>query len=388
MEFISYGHQNINELDISAVNEALTSNFLTQGPIVQKFEEKISQYCGVKHSLVTNSATSALHLSCLALGLQENDLVWTSPISFVASANCAVYCGAKVDFVDINPNTYNISTSSLSEKLSRAKLKNRLPKILIVVHLAGQSCEMEEIYRLAKEYDFKIIEDASHAIGGKYKNSPIGDCKYSDIVVFSFHPVKIITTGEGGACLTNNTSLAEKISRLRSHGIVREQNLFLNNCDGPWYYEQIELGFNYRMTDIQAALGISQLKRIDEFISARRKIVNEYKNLLKDLPVTVPHENIDSFSSFHLYILKIKFEEINVRKKDVFNSMLKNNIGVNLHYIPIYKHPFYKKMIMSQDQFPEAESYYKEAMTIPLYPGLKEEQLVYIVKSLKEALAV
>jgi len=377
---IPYGRQDISEEDIQAVVEVLKSDFLTQGPMVPAFEKVVSEYCSSKYAFAVNSATSALHISCLALGVGEGDIVWTSPISFVASSNCAVYCGAKVDFVDIDSTSYNISVKALEEKLIKSEKIGRLPKVVIPVHLAGQSCEMEEIHTLGKKYGFKIIEDASHAIGGKYKNKPIGGCQYSDITVFSFHPVKIITTGEGGMCLTNNSDLAIKLNRLRSHGIVRHQSEMTKTSDGPWFYQQISLGYNYRMTDIQAALGLSQFKKIDEFINLRYNIVESYNNLLKNEWIKLPIQRKDTRSSFHLYIIRVDKYNKEISRSQLFERLRNEGIIVNLHYIPIYKHPFYKEIGYNEDEFPNAELYYEEAISLPIYSSLTNEDVIKIIE--------
>ena len=336
---IPYGQQNISQDDIDAVVEVLRSDFLTQGPLLPEFEKIVAGYCGVNHAVAVNSATSALHIACLALGVGPGDLVWTSPITFVASANCARYCGADIDFVDIDPDTYNMSVERLEEKLEHAKQKGRLPKVVIPVHLSGQSCEMEKIHALSVQYGFQIIEDASHAIGGSYKGGKIGSCRYSDITVFSFHPVKIITTGEGGMAVTNDPTLAKHMSRLRSHGITRYPSEMTHLPDGSWYYQQIELGFNYRMTDIQAALGISQMRRLDDFVSQRHVIAARYDELLKDAPVTRPCQHPDAHSALHLYIVRLHVDLMKYSHREVFERMRADGIGVNLHYIPVYRQP-------------------------------------------------
>ena len=360
----------------------LKSEFLTQGPQVKIFEKAISDYCNVKYSIAVNSATSALHLSCLSLGLKKDDWVWTSPITFVASANCAFYCGANVDLVDIDPKTYNICVESLEKKLKKAKEESKLPKIVIPVHLAGQSCDMKSIHALSKQYGFKIIEDASHAIGGKYKDKNVGSCSFSDITVFSFHPVKIITTGEGGVAVTNNKKLADKISLLSSHGITRDATKMTHEPDGDWYYQQIGLGFNYRMTDIQAALGTSQLKRLDEFISKRHKIAERYNSMLEDFQIELPYQFKESHSSYHLYIIRVK--DSNEHKK-IFNFLRNNNIWVNIHYIPIYKQPFFKNASNITYDLPNAENYYKTAMSIPIFPSMTEKDQDTVVSVLRKA---
>ena len=316
----------------------------------------------------------------------KDDFLWTSPISFVASANCALYCGANVDFVDICPNTFNICPNKLEQKLIKAKKHNALPKIIIPVHLAGQSCDMEKILILSKKYGFKIIEDASHAIGGKYKDLPIGSCKYSDITIFSFHPVKIVTTGEGGIAITNKKKIYEKLLMLRSHGIIKDPNLMSGKIDGEWYYQQIDLGFNYRLTDIQASLGISQLKRVDEFVKKRNKIALYYNKHLSNLPLKLPFVKKQNYSSFHLYIIRIDRSLVKTSHKEFFSNLRKNKIGVNLHYIPIHYHPYFKKLGFKKGQFPEAEKYYKEAISIPIFPKLKQNELNYIVKTITMAL--
>ena len=380
---IPYGRQDITQADINSVIKVLQSDFLTQGPQVPKFEKVVSQYCNVKYALATNSATSALHLACLSLGLNNNDWLWTTSITFVASANCGLYCGAKVDFVDINPATYNICPEVLEKKLVKAKKLGKLPKIVIPVHLCGQSCDMKSIYKLSKEYGFKIIEDASHAIGGKYLNEPIGNCKYSDITVFSFHPVKIITTGEGGMALTNNNKLFKHMSLLRSHGITRDPSQMTKQADGDWYYQQIELGYNYRMTDIQAALGVSQLKRLDDYVSRRHELSTRYNELLKGFPLVIPYQYSDGYSAFHLYIIRLKNRD---KHKRVFEYLRKNGIGVNLHYIPVYNQPYYEAMGFKKGYCLEAENYYNEAISLPMYATLSEVDQDKVVAVLHKAL--
>ena len=380
---IPYGRQDITQADINSVIKVLQSDFLTQGPQVPKFEKVVSQYCNVKYALATNSATSALHLACLSLGLNNNDWLWTTSITFVASANCGLYCGAKVDFVDVNPATYNLCPEALKKKLIKAKELGKLPKIVIPVHLCGQSCDMKSIYKLSKEYGFKIIEDASHAIGGKYLNEPIGNCKYSDITVFSFHPVKIITTGEGGMALTNNNKLFKHMSLLRSHGITRDPSQMTKQADGDWYYQQIELGYNYRMTDIQAALGVSQLKRLDDYVSRRHELSTRYNELLKDFPLVIPYQHNDGYSAFHLYIIRLKNKN---KHKQVFEYLRKNGIGVNLHYIPVYHQPYYEAMGFKKGYCLEAENYYNEAISLPMYATLSEAEQDKVAAVLHEAL--
>ena len=380
---IPYGQHHIDKNDIDSVIKVLNSDFITQGPQVPLFEKIISRYCGSKYAVAVNSSTSALHLACISLGLKENDWLWTSPISFVASANCGLYCGAKIDFVDIDPNNFNLCPSALEKKLILAEKNGKLPKVLIPVHLCGQSCDMKSIYKLSKKYGFKIIEDASHAIGGKYLNQPIGCCSYSDITVFSFHPVKIITTGEGGMALTNKKKYADKMRLLRTHGITREPTLMKGKSPGKWFYQQIDLGYNYRMTDIQAALGISQFKRLDSIVSKRNTLAKRYDKLLSKLPLKLPYRNKNILSSFHLYVIRL----IDTQKhKFVFDSLRKSGIGVNLHYIPIYRHPYYNNAKNLIKQFPESESYYASAITIPLFANMSRVEQDYIVKEIEKYL--
>ena len=383
---IPYGRQEVTKEDIESIIDVLKSDFLTQGPIVPKFEQSVSNFCGAKYSFAVNSATSALHLACLALDVGDGDEVWTAANTFVASSNCALYCGAIVDFIDIDIDTFNISIPELKKKLEISKKKNKLPKVVIPVHMAGQSCEMEEIFKLSKEYGFKIIEDASHAIGGKYKSSHVGSCKYSDITVFSFHPVKIITTGEGGMALTNNKDLAKKIEMYRTHGITRDKDL-MQKIDGPWYYEQQALGFNYRMTDIQAALGLSQMTRLEKYIKTRNQIALKYDELLKDFPLKTPEVIDNIYSSFHLYVVRIELEKVSKTHKEIFENLRDLNILVNLHYIPVYLHPYYKnKLGFKSGYCPNAEKYYREAISIPMFPTLKDKELKIVVDALSKAI--
>jgi UDP-4-amino-4,6-dideoxy-N-acetyl-beta-L-altrosamine transaminase len=383
---IPYGRQDISSEDIEAVVNILSSDFLTQGPTIPAFENGIKSHCGVNYAVAVNSATSALHISCLALGVGPGDIVWTTPITFVASANCALYCGAVIDFVDIDPRSYNMSVDSLALKLEESERKDRLPKVVIPVHLAGQSCDMAAIHSLAQRYGFKIVEDASHAIGGRYHGEPIGSCRYSDITVFSFHPVKIITTGEGGMAVTNDAALANRLTRLRSHGITRSPGEMTGTLDGPWYYEQLELGFNYRMTDIQAALGLSQLERLEKFIVKRRTLAKRYDELLADLWLKTPWQHSESASAFHLYIIRLKLDEIPWSQKDIFERLRARGIQANLHYIPVYRHPFYQKKGFKIEDFPEAEAYYREALSLPIYPTLLDEEQTEVIESLKTPL--
>ncbi len=384
--YIPYGRQNITEDDIQAVVDVLRSDNITQGPVVPLFENKFKQYCRADHAVAVNSATSALHIACLALGVGRGDLVWTSPITFPASANCALYCGATVDFVDIDSLTNNLSEEKLSEKLVVAEREGKLPKVVIPVHLAGQSCNMKEIAQLAKRYGFKIIEDASHAVGGSYLGNKVGCCEYSDVSVFSFHPVKIITTGEGGMATTNNTDIADKLRLLRSHGISKEQEFMINESEGPWYYEQLELGFNYRMTDIQAALGMNQMNRLDDFVTKRHQIIERYDTKLAKLPIRTPLHVPDIYSASHLYVVRLNLEEITVSHREVFEFLRANGIGVALHYQPVYRYPFYRKLGYSQHSCVEAEKYYSEAISLPMYPDLSEESQDKVVQVLSLAL--
>ncbi|MEZ7500934.1 UDP-4-amino-4,6-dideoxy-N-acetyl-beta-L-altrosamine transaminase [Psychrobacter sp. Arc29] len=383
---IPYGRQDINQLDIEAVITVLKSDFLTQGPQISKFEQAVIDECEVRHAFAVNSATSALHISCLALGLGEGDWLWTSPNTFVASANCGLYCGARVDFVDIDPATYNLCADKLEEKLLIAEKEGKLPKIVVPVHFSGQPCDMAAIYELSQRFGFSVIEDASHAIGGKYRGEPIGSCKYSDITVFSFHPVKIVTSAEGGMALTNNSELATRLDLFRSHGITRDEALMVHEKEGPWYYEQIELGLNYRMTDIQAALGASQMQRLETFVDERHSLARRYDRLLQDLPVVLPWQHPDSYSGMHLYVIRLKLDQISKTHLEVFEGMRKAGILVNLHYIPVHTHPYYQKMGFKQGQFPNAEKYYQEAMSIPMFPTMTEAQQDKTVAILKELL--
>lgn len=387
MKTIPYGHQNINKDDIQAVVDVLKSDFITQGPLVPAFETAVVSYCGAQHAVAVNSGTSALHIACLALGVGKGDVVWTTPITFVASANCALYCGAQVDFVDIDSRTYNLSVERLAEKLAHAEKTGKLPKVVIPVHLCGQPCDMGGICALSQRYGFKIIEDASHAIGGRYKDEPVGNCRYSDITVFSFHPVKIITTGEGGMVLTNNVQLAKRTQLLRSHGITRDAADMTHAPDGPWYYQQIDLGFNYRMTDIQAALGLSQMQRLDEFVDRRHAIAKRYDQLLADFPVITPWQHAESYSGFHLYVIRLKLAEIGKTHRQVFEVLCAASIGVNLHYIPVHRQPYYERLGFKAGHCPEAEQYYAEAISLPMYPGLTEAQQNKVIEVLCQTTA-
>ncbi len=383
---IPYGRQDINQQDIDAVVDVLQSDFLTQGPQVPLFEKALTDYTGAAYAVAVNSATSALHLACLALDVGPGDYVWTSPVTFVASANCALYCGAQVDFVDIDEKTYNLCPLALEQKLIQAEQKGMLPKVVVAVHLCGQPCDMAAISRLAERYGFRVIEDASHAIGGQYQNQPIGSGRHSDITVFSFHPVKIITTAEGGAALTNSSVLAEKLMLLRSHGITRDPAQMTREPDGPWYYQQIALGFNYRMTELQAALGVSQMQRLDQFVARRHELANRYNELLADLPLTTPWQNPDGYSGLHLYVIRLQLENINKTHRQIFEALREQGIGVNLHYIPVHLQPFYQAMGFCNGDFPLAERYYQQAISLPMYHTLTEEQQDSVVQAVTDAL--
>lgn len=384
---IPYGRQDITQADIDAVVEVLKSDFLTQGPLVPRFEQAVATYTGAEYAVAVNSATSALHLACLALGLGPGDVLWTSPITFVASANCARYCGADVDFVDIDPRTYNLCPQALEQKLIEAERAGRLPKIVVPVHLAGQPCDMAAIHALAQRYGFRIVEDASHAIGARYRGEPVGNCRYSDITVFSFHPVKIITTAEGGMALTNDAALAERLALLRSHGITREPEEMTHEPDGPWYYQQIDLGFNYRMTELQAALGLSQLERLDVFVAQRAKLAQQYDELLAGLPVVTPWQHPDGASAWHLYVVRLQLDGLPLNHRQVFEALREQGIGVNLHYIPVHTQPYYRRLGFGSGDFPIAEAYYAEAISLPLYPTLPESDQMRVVSALRRVLS-
>ena len=383
---IPYSKQKITKEDIEAVCDVLKSDYLTQGPKVPQFEKEIALYCGAKKAVATNSATSALHIACLALGLRKDELVWTSAITFVSTANCAVYCGANVDFVDINPMTYNMDVEILEQKLIKSKKEGNLPKIVIPVHMCGQSCDMEKIFELSKTYGFKIIEDASHAFGAQYKNKPVGNCEFSDITVFSFHPVKIITSAEGGIAVTNDLALSNSMERLRSHGITRDVLEMENPSDGPWFYQQLDLGFNYRMSDIHAALGISQLKKVDQYVKERQKAARIYDKLIGPEIADLPKVASNCFSSFHLYILQINIDTFKVTQKEIFERLRSAGFFINLHYIPVYKHPFYRNRGHQNTFLKNSESYYSKALSIPIYPGISEEVQTKVIDVLKKPL--
>ncbi|MDY3296225.1 UDP-4-amino-4,6-dideoxy-N-acetyl-beta-L-altrosamine transaminase [Selenomonas sp.] len=387
---IFYGKQDVNDADIAAVEAVLRSDFLTQGPAIERFERRVAAYCGAKYAVAVTNATSALHIACRAAGLAEGDMLWTSPITFTASANCGRYCGADVDFVDIDDATYNMDADVLEQKLAAARAagrSGRLPKVVVPVHLAGQSCDMVRIHALAEEYGFTVLEDASHATGADYLGGKVGSCAYSDMAVFSFHPVKIITTGEGGMVLTNRADLYEKLKLYRSHGITRDPQLMTHASDGPWYYQQVDLGYNYRMTDIQAALGYSQMDRLDQFVARRRHLVARYNELLRDLPLRTPHVMDGAGPSWHIYIVRLDLTKVKKPKTQIFAEMRARGITLNLHYIPVHTQPYYEALGHRPEECPVAMQYYKEAFTLPLYTLLTEEQQDGIVAALKEVLA-
>ena len=385
-DYIPYATQWIDDDDISAVISALKSEWLTQGPAIESFERKLAEYCNVKHAVAVSNATAGLHLACLALKLGPGDLMWTSPNSFVASANCARYCGADVDFVDIDSRTYNLSVTGLEHKLSASSTAGRLPKVVIPVHFAGQSAELAQIRELSIRYGFAVLEDAAHAIGGQYKDGPVGSCQFSDISVFSFHPVKIMTTGEGGAVTTNSDVLYSRLVQLRSHGITRDENAMRSRPDGPWYYEQLDLGWNYRMTDIQACLGQSQLAKVEHFVSRRTELADRYRQALQDLPLTLPWQHQDTKSAWHLYVVRLHTKAIRSTRREVFDYLRAKGIGVNVHFIPIHTQPYYCQQGFRVGQFPEAERYYTEAISLPMFPKLTNQQQDRVVDTLRMAL--
>jgi UDP-4-amino-4,6-dideoxy-N-acetyl-beta-L-altrosamine transaminase len=385
---IPYGRQDITQADIDAVISVLKSVNLTQGPAIEQFESSVMAQTKALHAVAVNSATSALHIACMALDLGSGDWLWTSPNTFVASANCALYCGAQVDFVDTDPRTYNLCPDKLEEKLIAAQKVGKLPKIVVPVHLTGQPCNMAAIHALGQKYGFKIIEDASHAIGGQYQGEPIGNGRYSDITVFSFHPVKIITTAEGGMALTNNAQLATRLGLLRSHGITRDQTMMTEPMHGPWYYQQVALGYNYRMTDMQAALGVSQMTRLNDYVKRRHEIAQRYNELLVELPLELPWQHPESYSAYHLYVVRLQLKKIKATHRQVFEALRAKDIMVNLHYIPVHTQPYYQKMGFKQGDYPQAEQYYREAISIPMHVNLSEDDLIFVSKSICEALSL
>lgn len=384
---IPYGRQEITDDDIAAVVEVLHSEFITQGPVVAKFEADLAEYVTAGHAVAVNSATSALHLACRAVGLAEGGLLWTSPNTFVASANAARYCGADVDFVDIDPDTLNIDVSALADKLDRAQSKHRLPDVVMPVHFGGRSCDMQAIGELARRYGFRVIEDASHAIGGRYRGRPIGACEYSDVAVFSFHPVKIVTTAEGGAATTNDPALAERMRLLRSHGTTRARDAMTVEPDGPWTYEQVDLGYNYRMTELQAALGCSQLKRVDAYVARRNALADRYDRALGSLPLTTfERPRRPDLSACHLYVIRLH-DSLIERRREIFETMRTAGVGVNVHYIPVHTQPYYRALGFRYGDFPQAEHYYAGAITLPLHPQLSDDDLTQVVSVLWEAMS-
>lgn len=385
---IRYGQQDITQADIDAVISVLKSVNLTQGPAITQFEQSVCAHTGAQHAVAVSNATAALHIACLALDLGPGNWLWTTPNTFVASANCALYCGAQVDFVDTDPRTYNLCPAKLEAKLIQAEKAGNLPKIVVPVHLTGQPCDMAAIHALGQKYGFKIIEDASHAIGGQYKGEPIGNGRYSDITVFSFHPVKIITTAEGGMALTNSAELATRLGLLRSHGITRDPALMTEPMHGSWYYQQAALGFNYRMTDMQAALGVSQMTRLSDYVKRRHDIAQRYNELLADLPLTLPWQHPSSYSAYHLYVVRLKLDKISATHRHVFEALRAKNIMVNLHYIPVHTQPYYQKMGFKQGDYPQAEQYYREAISIPMHVNLIDDELQFVAKSLREAMGL
>lgn len=385
---IPYGRQDITDEDVLAVERVLRSDWITQGPEVPQFEAAVAEYCGTRHTVAVNSATSALHLACLALGLGPGDILWTTPNTFVASANCALYCGARVDFVDIDARTFNLSVAALAEKLERAQVAGTLPKVLVAVHFGGLSCDMRAIGALSRQYGFRIIEDASHAVGGRYAGRPVGCCEFSDVTVFSFHPVKLITTAEGGMAITNREELAERMRLLRTHGITRAPAAMSGHFHGAWYYEQIDLGFNYRMTDILAALGSSQLRRLDAYVARRHEIAQAYAVAFRDLPLHVQGHQPEAYSALHLYVVRLRLDDIEASRAEVFDALRAAGVGVNVHYIPVHLHPFYARMGFAAGMFPEAERYYAEALTLPMFPALTDAQQEHVIESLRRVLRV
>lgn len=385
-QYLPYGRQSINQDDIDAVVAVMKSDWLTQGPVVEQFEQAIAAYCGVKYAVAVSNATAALHLACLAIGLGPGDQLWTSPNTFVASANCARYCGANVDFVDIDAQTYNLSLSELEQKLSTAAQSNTLPKVILPVHFAGQSCDMKPIETLAKKYRIHVIEDASHALGGSYDGHKIGACQFSDMAIFSFHPVKMITTGEGGMIVTDRLDLYQKLKQLRSHGIVQDPSLITKENPEPWDYEQQALGFNYRLTDLQAALGLSQLQRLDQFVARRQEIFDRYQDKLQGLPIQQPIAQFQSQSSHHLYVIRLKLDQISRSKQEIFSLLREQGIGIQIHYIPVHTQPYYRQLGFEWGNFPESEFYYQEAISLPIHYDLSDAEHDRIIQTFKEVI--
>lgn len=383
---IPYGRQDISEDDIAAVVAVLRSDWITQGPAVPAFEQAIAAYTGARHAVAVSNGTAALHLACLALGLGPGDRLWTVPNTFVATANAGLYCGATVDFVDIDPRSYLMSVAALERKLELAASAGALPKIVVPVHFAGQSCDMRAIQGLSRRYGFRIVEDAAHAIGADYLDGKVGNGRYSDITVFSFHPVKIVTTGEGGALTTNDPVLAGRLSELRSHGITREPERMQGPSEGPWYYQQVELGLNYRITDIQAALGVSQMTRLDDFVARRRHLAARYDGKLADLPLITPWQSPDSRSAYHLYPIQLRLERLRVSRREVFDALRAAEIGVQVHYIPVHLQPYYRTFGFKEGDFPAAERYYAGTVTLPLFAALTEAEQDFVIERLSAIL--
>lgn len=381
---IPYARQSISEADVAAVVDVLRSDWLTQGPTIERFEAAVRARIGARHAVAVHSGTAALHLGCLALELGPGDLLWTSANTFAASANCARYCGASVDFVDIEPDTYNMSATALADKLAAAEKAGRLPKVVVPVHFGGQPCDMPAIAELARRYRFRVIEDASHALGAELGGEKAGSCRHSDITVLSFHPVKIITTGEGGLASTNDAGLARRLRLLRTHGITRDAAQMTRPSEGPWYYEQIELGFNYRMTDIQAALGTSQLSRLDEFLARRRALVQRYSRLLAGLPIRLPVERAGRKSAWHLYVINL---ESGKSRREVYDAMRSRGVAVNVHYMPVYLFPYYRALGFREGLCPAAEAYYQAALTLPLFPALADAEQDEVGRALRQSLS-
>lgn len=383
---IPYGRQSVDQADIDAVVAVLQSDWLTQGPAIERFEQAMARRCQAGHAVAVCNATAALHIACLAAGLGPGDRLWTTPNTFLASANCGRYCGAQVDFVDIDPLTWNLDAVALAAKLAEAERDGTLPKVLVAVAFSGQSCDMREIARLSERYGFTVIEDASHAVGASYAGRPVGCGKFADMTVFSFHPVKIITSAEGGMVLTNRPELAQRLQRLRSHGMTRDAGQMTEPSHGPWYYQQVELGFNYRMTDLQAALGLSQLDKLERFIARRRELAARYSRLLGGLPLTLPGLQPDAESAWHLYVVRLRLDEISLDHRQVFEGLRAAGIGVNLHYIPVHLQPYYRDLGFAQGDYPQAERYYAEAISLPMFPSLSDEQQDYVVGQLQRLL--
>jgi UDP-4-amino-4,6-dideoxy-N-acetyl-beta-L-altrosamine transaminase len=383
---IPYGRQDIGDAEVAAVTEVLRSDWLTQGPAIEELERAMAAYCGARYAVAVCNGTAALHVACMAIALKPGDILWTSPNSFVASANCARYCGADVDFVDIDPRTYNMDPAALAKKLEQADRVGKLPKAIIPVHFSGQPCDMAAIGALAKRYGVKVIEDASHAVGADYRGVKIGAGAHSDMTVFSFHPVKIITTAEGGMVMTNDEELYRRLAMLRTHGITRDPDLMTEESEGGWYYEQIELGYNYRITDVQAALGLVQLGRIEPFLARRRELALRYDAALADLPLTLPWQHPDGRSAYHLYVIKLDLAAIGKTRRQVYDGLRAAGIGVQVHYIPIHVQPYYRKLGFAPGQFPQAEAYYAAALSLPIFTRLTDANQDNVIDALRRIL--